>query len=76
MAATANRSTGVISVNGVELLKPGFFTAAPTTDELTYHAANADSLGIAMQILDINDDGIDDYKVISATTVQIMYGVE
>ena len=76
MAATANRSTGVISVNGVELLKPGFFTAAPTTDELTYHAANTDSLGIAMQILDINDDGIDDYKVISATTVQIMYGVE
>ena len=76
MTATANRSTGVISVNGVELLKPGFFTAAPTTDELTYHAANADSLGIAMQILDINDDGIDDYKVISATTVQIMYGVE
>ena len=76
MSATANRSTGVISVNGVELLKPGFFTAAPTTDELTYHAANADSLGIAMQILDINDDGIDDYKVISATTVQIMYGVE
>ena len=76
MTATANRSTGIISVNGVELLKPGFFTAAPTTDELTYHAANADSLGIAMQILDINDDGIDDYKVISATTVQIMYGVE
>lgn len=61
---------------GIELLKPGFFTAAPTTDELTYHAANTDSLGIAMQILDINDDGIDDYKVISATTVQIMYGVE
>lgn len=76
MTATANRSTGIISVNGVELLKPGFFTAAPTTDELTYHAANVDSLGIAMQILDINDDGIDDYKVISATTVQIMYGVE
>lgn len=76
MTATADRSTGVISVNGVELLKPGFFTAAPTTDELTYHAANTDSLGIAMQILDINDDGIDDYKVISATTVQIMYGVE
>ncbi|MBT6038213.1 MAG: hypothetical protein HOH17_03020 [Halieaceae bacterium] len=76
MTATADRSTGVISVNGVELLKPGFFTAAPTTDELTYHAANADSLGIAMQILDINDDGVDDYKVISATTVQIMYGVE
>ena len=76
MTATADRSTGVISVNGVELLKPGFFTAAPTTDELTYHAANTDSLGIAMQILDINDDGVDDYKVISATTVQIMYGVE
>lgn len=76
MTATADRSTGVISVNGVELLKPGFFTAAPTTDELTYQAANTDSLGIAMQILDINDDGIDDYKVISATTVQIMYGVE
>ena len=76
MTATADRSTGVISVNGVELLKPGFFTAAPTTDELTYHAANTDSLGIAMQILDINDDGIDDYKLTSATTVQIMYGVE
>ena len=28
------------------------------------------------RFFDINDDGIDDYKVISATTVQIMYGVE
>lgn len=76
MAATTDRITGIISVDGVGLLKPGFFTAAPTADELTFHAANTDSLGIAMQTLDFNSDGIDDYKVISATTVQIMYGVK
>ena len=76
MAATIDRNTGVISANGIGLLKPGFFTAAPTADELTFHAANTDSLGIAMQILDFNSDGIDDYKVISAATVQIMYGVK
>ncbi|MDP4744938.1 MAG: hypothetical protein NWS22_08890, partial [Porticoccaceae bacterium] len=76
MAATTDRNTGIISVDGVGLLKPGFFTAAPTADELTFHAANTDSLGIAMQTLDFNSDGIDDYKVISATTVQIMYGVK
>ena len=76
MAATVNRSTGVISANGIGLLKPGFFTAAPTADELTFHAANTDSLGIAMQVLDYNSDGIDDYKVISAAAVQIMYGVK
>ena len=76
MAATTDRNTGIISVDGVGLLKPGFFTAAPTADELTFHAANTDSLGIAMQTLDFNSDGIDDYKVISATTVQIMYVVK
>jgi hypothetical protein len=76
LSATIDRNTGVISVSGgVGQLKPSFFTAPPTEAELQYHAAAKDSLGIATQSTDINGDGIMDYKVITATNVQVLYGV-
>jgi len=76
LTATTNRNTGVITVSGgVGELKPSFFTAAPTAAELQYHAAAKDSLGIATQATDINGDGVMDYKVITADSVQVLYGV-
>ena len=76
LTATTNRNTGVITVSGgVGELKPSFFTATPTAAELQYHTAAKDSLGIATQSTDINGDGIMDYKVITATNVQVLYGV-
>ena len=75
MTVSVDRNTGVITVSGYGKLKPSFFTAQPTEVELAYHATETDSFGIALQLLDINSDGITDYKVISATSVQIMYGL-
>ena len=75
MTVSVDRNTGVISVSDIGLLKPSFFTSRPTESELVYHAAETDAFGIAVQIIDLNNDGINDYKVISATSVQIMYGL-
>ena len=74
MTVSVDRNTGIVNVSGIGKLKPSFFTAQPTEAELVYHASETDSFGIALQIIDINNDGINDYKVISATSVQIMYG--
>ena len=75
MTVSVDRNTGIVNVSGIGKLKPSFFTAQPTEAELVYHASETDSFGIALQIIDINNDGINDSKVISATSVQIMYGL-
>jgi len=75
MTVSVDRNTGIVDVSGIGKLKPSFYTAQPTEAELVYHASETDSFGIALQIIDINNDGINDYKVISATGVQIMYGL-
>ena len=75
MTVSVDRNTGIVTISGIGKLKPSFFTAQPTEAELVYHAAETDSFGIALEISDYNGDGINDYKVISATSVQLMYGL-
>lgn len=72
---STNRSTGVITVEGVGEFKPSFFSSAPTEAEAQYQAANADSLGISYMPMDINGDGRMDFKVITPTSVQVIYAV-
>jgi len=75
LTARTDRNTGFITITGVGAFKPSFFISQPTAAELDFHATAKDSFGIALQATDANNDGIVDYKVISANGVQVMYGV-
>lgn len=75
IAVTTDRNTGIISVNGIGLFKPDFFSTAPNDAEAEFQAQNADSNGIAYMPTDANGDGRMDYKIISESRVQIMYAV-
>jgi hypothetical protein len=74
LTVSVDRNSGVVSVEEVGQFKPSFFTEKPTKAELAYHASESDSFGFALQIKDINFDGVDDYKVISSDSVQVLYG--
>ncbi|MBU2099453.1 MAG: hypothetical protein KKD00_11875, partial [Gammaproteobacteria bacterium] len=69
-----NRNTGIITVAGVGVFKPSFFVAPRTDAEKAYHAANKDSFGIAYQSGDFNGDGKLDFKVISNSGAQLLFG--
>lgn len=73
-AVRADRDSGMVTIAGVGTMKPSFFVAPPTAAELEFHAANKDSFGIAFQAGDVNGDGLVDYKVISASGTQVLYG--
>lgn len=70
-----DRNTGIISVTGIGLFKPSFFSTAPSDAEAEYQAQNADSNGIAFMPVDANGDGKMDYKIVSESRVQIMYAI-
>ncbi|MDF1622625.1 MAG: hypothetical protein P1V33_04035 [Pseudohongiella nitratireducens] len=72
---TTNRSTGVITVSGVGDFKPSFFSSAPTDAEAEYQEQTSDTLGFAYMPVDVNGDGRLDFKIITASSVQVMYSV-
>jgi hypothetical protein len=45
-----------------------------TTADRTFHAANKDAFGNAVQYLDANGDGKLDVRLITATGSQLLYG--
>ena len=71
---SANRSNGIISVEGASL-KPDYFVTPLSPTDQTFLDANQDSSGVAYRVTDANGDGVTDYEVISASGVQIVYGV-
>lgn len=73
-AATLDRNTGIVTITGVGRFKLGYFVNAPTTAESTFRTANADTQGIAYQGGDFNGDGRLDFKIISESGVQLLYG--
>ncbi len=75
LTVNTDRNTGIITISGVGRVKPSFFVSTPTTAETAYHTANKDANDLAFQATDVNGDGIVDYKVISATGVQVMFGI-
>lgn len=70
-----DRSTGVISIEGVGNVRPSFFVTPLTLADTTYLNANKTAEGIAVRTKDANGDGKTDYEVISADGVQLMYGL-
>jgi hypothetical protein len=74
IAARANRDNGFITLPGIGQFKPSFFVTPLSEAEQVFHAINKDEFGIAYQTMDLNGDGIVDYKVISAAGAQILYG--
>jgi hypothetical protein len=71
-----DRNTGFIMTGTTGTFKPSFFISPLTAADQTYHAANKDALGIAYQAIDVNGDGIMDYKVIAPNGTQVLYGVK
>jgi hypothetical protein len=71
---SVDRNTGFVTITGTGVLKPSFFVRPATAAELSYHAANKDSSGVALQAMDINGDGKMDYKIIAPNGVQLLYG--
>ncbi|ALO46436.1 PKD domain-containing protein [Pseudohongiella spirulinae] len=74
IAARANRDNGFITLPGIGRFKASFFVTPLSEAEQVFHAINKDEFGIAYQTMDLNGDGIVDYKVISANGAQILYG--
>lgn len=71
---STDRNTGIITIAGVGAFKPSFFTAEPTNAEKLSQLFYADTFGILYESADVNGDGVTDIKVISADSVQVLYG--
>jgi hypothetical protein len=69
-----DRNTGFVTITGTGVFKPSFFVSPLTAADQTFHAANKDSFGVALQAIDINSDGKMDFKVIATNGVQVLYG--
>lgn len=72
----ADRNTGFIVIGTTGTFKPSFFVSPLTAADIAYHTANKDALGIALQAIDVNGDGVMDYKVIAPNGAQVLYGVK
>ncbi|MDP2127779.1 MAG: hypothetical protein Q8K97_10400 [Pseudohongiella sp.] len=72
---SVDRNTGIITSEGNGRFKPGFFVSPRTSAETSFHTANANAQGIAFEAVDVNGDGRMDFKVISASGTQILFGV-
>ncbi len=75
ISATTDRNTGVVTIPNIGSFKPSFFVTPLSLNDTTYYNATKNSDGIAFRASDKNGDGKTDYEIISATGVQIMYGL-
>ena len=71
---STNRSNGVLAV-GESNYKPDYFVTPLSSTDQSFLNANQDSTGTAYRAVDVNGDGVTDYEVISASGVQVVYGV-
>ena len=74
VTVTTDRNTGVITISGLRL-RPAYNVGTPNDADLTFHAANLDSEGVAYWAGDMNGDGIMDYTVITPGSTQVLYGM-
>lgn len=77
MTATTDRSTGVISISGLGSFKPSFVTSSDLTnaERLNWLFYRDNTYKIYMEQVDVNGDGITDIKVITASSLQVLYGL-
>ena len=74
MDISINRDNGVMTVDGAKF-RPGYLVAPHNDESHDYWQQYKDDSGIAFQALDLNGDGILDYRVMSDVGVQIAYGL-
>jgi len=72
---STDRNTGIVTILTIGKLKPSFFVTPLTSADTTYFNANKNSRGVAFRSKDANGDGRLDYDVITATGVQLFYGM-
>lgn len=70
-----NRDNGVVSIANVGRFKPSFFVNPLSAADQAFldRVKNAD--GVAFRARDVNGDTVVDYEVLTATGVQVLYGV-
>jgi|GEM_PF-4744606 len=68
-----DRATGIITVSGSQF-RPDYFVTIPDFYDLLYRS-QIDSQAVAFRPVDMNNDGITDYRVIIGNTVQVVYGL-
>ena len=75
MNASTDRNTGIVTIANIGNFKPSFFVTALSSNDAAYYEATKNIDGIAFRATDANADGKTDYEIISATGVQLMYGL-
>ena len=71
---STDRTTGLITIDG-SWFRPDYFQMPLTSAETLFVSNNADASGVAYISTDANGDGITDYRVITSTGLQIVYGL-
>ncbi len=74
ITVSTDRNSGIITGDGFQF-RPSYFVEEPDEAATDYWVENQDDLGIAYRPIDGNGDGLLDFQVITATTVQLVYGV-
>lgn len=75
LSATTDRNTGIVTIPNFGSFKPSFFVTPLSLNDTAYYNATKNADGIAFRASDANGDGKTDYEIISATGVQIIYGL-
>ncbi|MDO9318845.1 MAG: hypothetical protein Q7V56_11680 [Gammaproteobacteria bacterium] len=75
LEVTTDRNTGTVRVGTAGSFKPGFFVKALTDADTTFLNANKNADGVAFRAKESNGDGKMDYEFITASGVQILYGM-
>ncbi len=75
ISATTDRNTGIVTIPNIGSFKPSFFVNPLSLNDTAYYNATKNADGIAFRATDANGDGKTDYEVISATGVQLLYGL-
>lgn len=69
-----NRNTGIVTVNGKQF-RPSYFLDPHSTATMSFWNDKKDAFGIAYRPIDVNEDGIVDYQIITEDGVQVAYGI-
>lgn len=75
LETNTDRDTGIVTIASVGRFKPSFFVTVPTAADTTYFNARKNADGVAFRARDANGDGRMDYDVMTATSVQLLYGL-
>ncbi|MGP1609904.1 MAG: hypothetical protein ACTS5G_04280, partial [Burkholderiales bacterium] len=75
LVVSTNRNSGVVTVSG-RRFRPSYFVDTHSPATLAYWNTKKDANGVAYQPVDVNADGVIDYRVLSVAGFQIAYGLD